>query len=251
MIHGDLKPENVMYNPSTNDLRLIDFGLACSELSELDWVVQTRYYRAPEVLFGLPYSTAIDMWSLGCLICFLILGCPIFKGSSSHDQILSIIEVLGLPPKAMAEKAPNKVQIFNEDLTLKMVDEDGKAIRKMNFKDLATVLNTDDSRLIDFLRGCFEFDPAERLTPEMALRHPWITRSDMDEECPALSIQKVDGMDEESMPLVKNLKTMMDEAKSTMDSSCNLKGPTSGLSLSNKGSHEYLEPVSVSSAKKM
>jgi len=100
------------------------------------------------------------------VICTLLLGGPIFKGVSSHDQVLAIIEILGLPPKGMAEKAPNKMEIFNDDLTLKSVDTDGNPVRKMNFRALQQVLKTDDQKLINFLIQCFEYDPADRMTPE-------------------------------------------------------------------------------------
>ena len=57
--------------------------------------IQSRFYRAPEILLGMKYSLAIDLWSLGCICTELYLGFPIFPGKSTYDQIKKIIEVLG------------------------------------------------------------------------------------------------------------------------------------------------------------
>jgi dual specificity protein kinase YAK1 len=67
------------------NLKVIDFGSACFEGFAVFHYIQSRYYRSPEVLLGLPYDSAIDMWSLGCIAAELFLGIPIFPGSSEYD----------------------------------------------------------------------------------------------------------------------------------------------------------------------
>jgi dual specificity protein kinase YAK1 len=57
--------------------------------------IQSRFYRSPEVLLGLPYSCAIDMWSLGCIVVELFLGLPLFPGTSEYNQISRIVDMLG------------------------------------------------------------------------------------------------------------------------------------------------------------
>lgn len=57
--------------------------------------IQSRFYRSPEVLVGLPYTSAIDMWSLGCIAAELFLGLPLFPGSSEYNQITRIVEMIG------------------------------------------------------------------------------------------------------------------------------------------------------------
>ena len=57
--------------------------------------IQSRFYRSPEVLLGMPYTTAIDMWSLGCIAVELFLGLPLFPGTSEYNQLTRIIEMLG------------------------------------------------------------------------------------------------------------------------------------------------------------
>lgn len=62
-------------------LKLIDFGSACFEGRTFFSYIQSRFYRSPEVLLGLSYSAAIDMWSFGCVAAELFLGLPLFPGA--------------------------------------------------------------------------------------------------------------------------------------------------------------------------
>ena len=83
IIHCDLKPENILLKqPNRSAVKVIDFGSSCLEDERLYTYIQSRFYRAPEVILGLPYSTAIDMWSLGCILAELYTGYPIFPGES-------------------------------------------------------------------------------------------------------------------------------------------------------------------------
>jgi hypothetical protein len=87
IIHCDLKPENILLAPpgpgggSLGQLKLIDFGSACFESRTAYSYIQSRFYRSPEVLLGLSYSAAIDMWSFGCVAAELFLGLPLFPGA--------------------------------------------------------------------------------------------------------------------------------------------------------------------------
>ncbi|BFU26643.1 Protein kinase domain/Protein tyrosine kinase, putative [Entamoeba histolytica] len=87
IIHCDLKPENILLVDYTKQIKLIDFGSACFENNTLYTYIQSRHYRAPEVILGLPYSTSIDMWSLGCITAEFFLGIPIFPGNSEYNQL--------------------------------------------------------------------------------------------------------------------------------------------------------------------
>lgn len=96
LIHCDLKPENILLKTlQSPDIKVIDFGSACHERQTVYTYIQSRFYRSPEVLLGLPYSTSIDMWSLGCICVELFLGLPIFPGTSEYNQISRIVEMLG------------------------------------------------------------------------------------------------------------------------------------------------------------
>ncbi|KAF9971404.1 dual specificity protein kinase yak1 [Actinomortierella ambigua] len=104
IIHCDLKPENVLLkNLETPAIKVIDFGSACHEQQTVYTYIQSRFYRSPEVLIGLPYSSSIDIWSVGCIAAELFLGLPLFPGSSEYNQISRIVEMLGMPPTYMLE----------------------------------------------------------------------------------------------------------------------------------------------------
>lgn len=93
-------------------IKIIDFGSACHERQTVYTYIQSRFYRSPEVLLGLPYSSAIDMWSLGCICVELFLGLPLFPGTSEYNQISRIVETLGAPPDFMIESGKQSAQFF-------------------------------------------------------------------------------------------------------------------------------------------
>ncbi|OAY77993.1 Shaggy-related protein kinase delta, partial [Ananas comosus] len=89
-------------NPHTHQLKLCDFGSAKVLVKgepNISYIC-SRYYRAPELIFGATeYTTAIDMWSTGCVMAELLLGQPLFPGESGVDQLVEIIKVLGTPTR--------------------------------------------------------------------------------------------------------------------------------------------------------
>ncbi|CAE7876296.1 YAK1 [Symbiodinium microadriaticum] len=125
LIHCDLKPENVMV--CTLDpirIKLIDFGSACAEFHMMHTYIQSRFYRSPEVLLGLPYSSAIDLWSLGCICAELNLGLPLFTGQCEYDQIRSITKLLGLPPAEMLSMGSKTKRYFRREEGAGCKDDD-------------------------------------------------------------------------------------------------------------------------------
>lgn len=100
--HRDIKPQNLLVDPRTQQLKLCDFGSAKALVKGEPNVsyICSRYYRAPELIFGsTDYSTAIDVWSQGCVGAELLLGQPLFPGDSGVDQLVEIIKVLGTPTR--------------------------------------------------------------------------------------------------------------------------------------------------------
>lgn len=89
---------------SLHRIKLIDFGSACFEGHTSHTYIQSRFYRSPEVLIGVPYDSAIDMWSMGCVAAELFLGLPILPGVHEHDQLGRIHEMIGPLPDRMVEQ---------------------------------------------------------------------------------------------------------------------------------------------------
>lgn len=114
LIHCDLKPENILLKSlQSPQIKIIDFGSACHEKQTVYTYIQSRFYRSPEVLLGVPYTAAIDMWSLGCIAVELFLGLPLFPGTSEYNQITRIVEMLGLPPQHMLDVGKQTSQFFD------------------------------------------------------------------------------------------------------------------------------------------
>lgn len=109
VIHCDIKPENIMiklpsfYDPNTGDIspdfivKIIDFGSSCIENETSFSYIQSRFYRAPEVILGAKYGYEIDIWSFGCVLAELFAGLPLLPGKSELEQMGYILEMFGPP----------------------------------------------------------------------------------------------------------------------------------------------------------
>lgn len=114
IIHCDLKPENILLcNPKRSAIKIIDFGSSCQLGQRIYQYIQSRFYRSPEVLLGIPYDMSIDMWSLGCILIEMHTGEPLFSGVNEFDQMMKIVEVLGVPPRHILEQAPKWRKYFD------------------------------------------------------------------------------------------------------------------------------------------
>ena len=116
IIHCDMKPENILLRKSNKSgIKVIDFGSGTYEPEQFYTYIQSRFYRAPEIMMGIRYTPAIDMWSLGCILYELYVGFPIFAGEDEKEQIQCIMEVKGLPPRSMIVLASIRNVFFDED----------------------------------------------------------------------------------------------------------------------------------------
>ncbi|KAJ3049122.1 Homeodomain-interacting protein kinase 3, partial [Rhizophlyctis rosea] len=210
IIHCDLKPENILLkNLDSPSIKVIDYGSACHENQTVYTYIQSRFYRSPEVLLGLPYTSCIDMWSLGCIAAELFLGLPLFPGSSEYNQVSRIVEMIGVPPSYMCEKGKAAHQFFDKHLqhdgkvvwrlksmetymreqgtqeapskryfsgtTLTEIINQYPVVRKgLSSKDVEKEMQ---NRLafIDFLEGLLNLNPFERWSPQQAKAHPFVT----------------------------------------------------------------------------
>lgn len=86
IIHCDLKPENILLkSPDKSGIKVIDFGSSCFSHERIYTYIQSRFYRAPEVILGVPYTSGIDMWSFGTILAELYTGFPLFPGESENE----------------------------------------------------------------------------------------------------------------------------------------------------------------------
>ncbi|CEO97059.1 hypothetical protein PBRA_005663 [Plasmodiophora brassicae] len=190
IIHCDLKPENILLrHGNSSTIKVIDFGSACFEFQTVYSYIQSRFYRAPEILLGLPYQSAIDIWSLGCIAAELFLGLPLFPGSDEQDQVRRIVEVCGAPPPAMLRSGAHSPRYFADDMELhpaikKATEGATRYFPGVSLEDIVRSHerpredDDDDTTLdcfIDFLSGMLRIDPHMRWTPAQAAGHPFVT----------------------------------------------------------------------------
>uniref|UniRef100_A0AAR2M1Z5 non-specific serine/threonine protein kinase n=1 Tax=Pygocentrus nattereri TaxID=42514 RepID=A0AAR2M1Z5_PYGNA len=211
LIHADLKPENIMLvDPIRQPYRVkvIDFGSA-SHVSKAvcSTYLQSRYYRAPEIILGLPFCEAIDMWSLGCVIAELFLGWPLYPGASEYDQIRYISQTQGLPAEYLLSAGTKTTRFFHRGpdssyplWRLKTPSEHeaemgikSKEARKYIFNCLDDMMQVnlsshlegtdmlaekaDRREFIDLLKRMLRLDADKRITPTKTLAHPFVTMS--------------------------------------------------------------------------
>jgi dual specificity tyrosine-phosphorylation-regulated kinase 2/3/4 len=177
IVHCDLKPENILLCQSNKSaIKIIDFGSACFTRDRIYTYIQSRFYRAPEIVLQLPYDSAIDMWSLGCILAELYSGRPLFPAESEHRLLLKFTEVLGNPPQELLQASKRRGLFFNSDATLKQIPDRGGHVDDP--RSLASVLGCPDGNFMSFIQSCLTWDPQARLTPEDGLHHAWIAVQD-------------------------------------------------------------------------
>ena len=156
IIHCDLKPENILLkkNQKKGEIKVIDFGSSCFYTEKVHSYIQSRFYRAPEIILGISYNEAIDIWSLGCIISELSLGYPLFPGESETEQLLCIMEVKGLPPENIIDRATKKKNYFDGHSPKLVANSRGKR-RHPGTKFLENILKTNDPNFVNFVECKF------------------------------------------------------------------------------------------------
>ena len=188
VIHCDIKPENILLRTKQRSaIKLIDFGSACYSDEKAYTYIQSRFYRAPEVLLGLPYGPAIDMWSLGCLLMELHTGHPLFDGVDEKEQVVRHYELLGAPPAHMVEGNSKALQFFDCDSGRSAGGGGGggggcrlrERYETRKISSLQTELGdkfqqTEQYRsFLDLVSRMLCYDPRQRIKPLEAKRHPF------------------------------------------------------------------------------
>jgi len=192
VIHADLKPDNIMLNDKCNVLKVADFGSAVylHEGGITPYLV-SRFYRPPEVVLGLGYDCAVDMWSAAATLYELFTGKVCFPGRTNNNMLARFMQLRGKFPNKMLKRAAFCGEHFTEQFQFKAKEVDPvskkevvriKAVTgpEVSLKGLILqhTADTDDRRVallfVDFLDKALALDPAVRLKPEDALRHPFV-----------------------------------------------------------------------------
>ncbi|KAM5210134.1 homeodomain-interacting protein kinase 4 [Hipposideros larvatus] len=217
IIHADLKPENIMLVDQTRcpfRVKVIDFGSA-SIFSEVRYVkepyIQSRFYRAPEILLGLPFCEKVDVWSLGCVMAELHLGWPLYPGNNEYDQVRYICETQGLPKPHLLHAARKAHHFFKRNphhdtsnpwqlkssadylaetkvhplerrkYMLKSLDQietvnGSGAASRLTFSDREVLAEHADLKsMVELIKRMLTWESHERISPSAALRHPFVS----------------------------------------------------------------------------
>ncbi|XP_069499145.1 homeodomain-interacting protein kinase 4 isoform X1 [Ambystoma mexicanum] len=213
IIHADLKPENIMIVDQAKypfRVKVIDFGSA-SIFSEVRYVkepyIQSRFYRSPEILLGLPFCEKVDMWSLGCVMGELQLGWPLYPGNNEYDQIRYICETQGMPKMQLLNAASKTSSFFKRNTQsqvanqwqlktsgeyqaetnvkslerrkyiLKSLDQiESVNVNKSVFPDCEVLAEYYDLKnMVELIKRMLTWDSHERINPNAAMKHPFIS----------------------------------------------------------------------------
>ncbi|XP_022678613.1 serine/threonine-protein kinase prp4 isoform X2 [Setaria italica] len=190
VLHCDIKPDNVLVNEAKTKLKLCDFGSAMpTGTNEITPYLVSRFYRAPEIILGLPYNHPLDMWSVGCSLFELYTGKLLFPGKTNNDMLRLHMESKGALPKKMLRKGTFAKEHFDQDF--KYFHEKDPVTKMtvkrhpvMNIKrqDVSSVVSSfpgEDPKMLfnfnDLLKRILVLDPEKRLKVEQALSHPFVS----------------------------------------------------------------------------
>ncbi|KAF8604061.1 Pkinase-domain-containing protein [Ceratobasidium sp. AG-I] len=168
VLHRDLKTSNLLMN-NRGQIKVADFGLARTfgdPLGDMTQLVVTLWYRAPELLLGeTAYSTAVDMWSVGCIFGELLLHEPLFQAKGEMELLSMIFKLLGHPDESSwpgFSKLP-----LAKTVNISAATPSTLPIR---FPQLTRAG-------LDLLSSLLAYDPAQRISAEDALNHPYFSES--------------------------------------------------------------------------
>ncbi|KAK3736297.1 hypothetical protein QZH41_020759 [Actinostola sp. cb2023] len=208
VIHRDLKPSNMLLDTECF-VKICDFGLARSVTNvtleagdpSLTDYVATRWYRAPEILLASTrYTKGVDMWSIGCILGELLLGKPLFPGSSTLNQLEKIMA--SITPPSRLDLDSIKSQYSSSVL-------DRVAFKPKKCLDEMLMQSSPDA--VDLLKRLLHFNPDKRLTAEQALAHPYVAKFHNPEEELSLDYDVVPPLDDDVQLSVEEYRVKLYE----------------------------------------
>jgi len=193
VIHGDLKPDNILMTMDKAKIKICDFGSAVDVTETVKTpYLQPRYYRAPEIILGVHYDTQIDMWSAGTTAFELATGRILFTGKTNNQMMKQMIDVCGRVDRSMLADGEYSRKHFSqageflnqepdsitgEPTPVSMPQKPKKPVQEV----LEVALKKPPSgvdpavhaksvqQLGELVAGCLRFNPADRMAPESAL----------------------------------------------------------------------------------
>lgn len=211
LVHSDIKPENILLSSySRARVKVIDFGSSCYVTDRQSSYIQSRSYRAPEVVLGLPYDGKIDIWSLGCVIAEMYTGQVTFQNDSIVSMLSRIEAICGSFPRYMIDNGRQSGHFFtptgllyeriendednssDPDASASYEEESNEESRFHVFQPKTTTMaerlgfdsdllhrnrrtwEEDEKALfVDFVTKLLTIDPNKRPNADEALEHPW------------------------------------------------------------------------------
>ncbi|CEJ81768.1 Putative Serine threonine-protein kinase prp4 [[Torrubiella] hemipterigena] len=200
IIHADLKPDNILVNETRNVLKICDLGTAIDRSdaatahNNITPYLVSRYYRAPEIILGMPYEYGVDMWSIGCTLYEMYTGKILFTGDSNNQMLKAIMEIRGRFTPKLYKRGQLAINHFDDLGQFVSVEQD-RVLGKTSVRTLPVVKPTRDLRtrllaassgmteaetkdlhnFIDLLEHCLALNPDKRIQPLDALKHPFFT----------------------------------------------------------------------------
>ncbi|KAM3722398.1 Serine/threonine-protein kinase [Dirofilaria immitis] len=193
ILHADIKPDNILVNDTKMTLKLCDFGSGCHVAdAEVAPYLVSRFYRAPEIMLGLPYDFGIDLWSVAVTLYEVYTGKIMFAGKSNNQMLKFMMDLKGKFPNKVVRKAQFKDQHFDQNCNF-LYHEIDKVTQRDKITTMSVVkitrnlenellgdqeLDKEGMRKLEQFRSLLDAmvtpDNSKRITCGEALKHPFV-----------------------------------------------------------------------------